>query len=243
MCVVFNPLLCGQRVGPSHAPVLREGMKVDDELRALIKSKREALSLSQHALASAAGTTQQTVDRIERGVTSFSRTVPAILRALDIKPGLARSRLVPAQSGDPIPASELLGGRDLPVYGAAQGGQGAMILTVDPVQRVRRPEHLVGVDDGYGIFVVGDSMQPAFWHGDIALIHPHKPLRSGDDIVLYGSDSGGNDVAVIKHLRRFDDELWHLRQWNPTGDDPQDFTLDRKLWPIGHNVVGRYARP
>lgn len=217
-------------------------MKLDDDLRHLIRTKREALGLSQASLAAKAETTQQTVDRIEKGKTTFSRHIPAILKALDIKPSLANTYSPAAGSLDPIPASELLGDRDLPVYGAAQGGDGAMILSVDPVQLVRRPDSLMGVKDAYGLFVVGESMQPAFWHGDIILVHPHKPLRSGDDVVVYGVDNSGNGVAVVKHLLRFDDKYWHLRQWNPPEGQVQDFVLERRVWPVCHNVVGRFAR-
>ncbi len=217
-------------------------MKVDDDLRSLIRKKREAMGLSQSQLADLADTNQQTIDRLESGKTRFSRSVPAILKALGIKPSLAGSRNVPTLPAEPIPVSEMVGDKDLPVFGAAQGGGGTIIVSSDPVQRVRRPDQLIGVSDGYGLYVIGDSMEPAFWHGDIIEIHPHKPARPGTDVVLYGIDGGGHDVAIIKHLRKATEDEWHLTQWNPPEGEAKEFVLDRGQWPLCHVIVGRQAR-
>lgn len=53
-----------------------------------LRKRREELGLSQAQLAANAGTTQQTVDRIERGQTGFSRALPAIAKALGIRLGV-----------------------------------------------------------------------------------------------------------------------------------------------------------
>lgn len=217
-------------------------MKVDEDLRSLIRKKREALGLSQAQLADLADTNQQTIDRLEKGKTRFSRSVPAILKALAIKPSLAGSRNVPTLPAEPIPMAELVGDKDLPVFGSAQGGDGAIIVSSDPVQRVRRPDQLIGVDDGYGLFVIGDSMEPAFWHGDIIEVHPHRPVRPGNDIVIYGMDEAGHEVAIIKHLRKFTAGEWYLTQWNPPEGQEREFVLDRADWPTCHVIVGRQAR-
>ena len=216
-------------------------MKVDDELRALITQKREALGWSGARLATEAGTSQQNVQRIERGDVQFSRAVPLVLKALGIKPGLvAKPDSAPA-IGVPIEAEELVGDRDLPVYASAAGGKGQMIVSVEPMQYVKRPDRLIGVRKGYGIIVVGDSMEPAFWHGDIALVHPYLALRSNVDVVLYkGSDTDGRE-AIIKRLVRDAGETYKLRQWNPPEGEPRDFDEDKADWPICHHVVGRYA--
>jgi hypothetical protein len=62
---------------------------------------------------------------------------------------------------DFIPASQLVGDRDLPVFGTAQGGSGALIVSNEPVDWVVRPDPLLRVKDGYGMIVTGDSMDPA----------------------------------------------------------------------------------
>lgn len=47
-----------------------------------IRKRREGMGLSQAQLAEKAGTTQQTVDRLERGETEFSRALPKISAVL-----------------------------------------------------------------------------------------------------------------------------------------------------------------
>lgn len=51
---------------------------------ARIREAREAAGLSQTDLARLAETTQQTIDRIERGVTRRSKAISSILAALEI---------------------------------------------------------------------------------------------------------------------------------------------------------------
>jgi hypothetical protein len=48
--------------------------------------------------------------------------------------------------------------------------------------------------------------------------------------------------ATIKHLIRWTESVWHLRQWNPARGENQDFTLSRREWPKCHRVVGKYSK-
>ncbi|MDB5544115.1 MAG: Phage repressor protein contains Cro/C1-type and peptisase s24 domain, partial [Hyphomicrobiales bacterium] len=54
-----------------------------------IRARRRALGWSQAQLAAAAGTNQQNIDRIERGVVSHARALPAIEQALRRAAGAA----------------------------------------------------------------------------------------------------------------------------------------------------------
>jgi transcriptional regulator with XRE-family HTH domain len=54
------------------------------ELAQDLRTRRERLGWSQAKLAAKAGTTQQTIDRIENGQTTHSRSLPKISAALDI---------------------------------------------------------------------------------------------------------------------------------------------------------------
>lgn len=56
-----------------------------------IRAAREAQGLSQAALAEKAGTTQQTVQRIERGEIEFSRAAQGICEALGTEVGIPTS--------------------------------------------------------------------------------------------------------------------------------------------------------
>lgn len=131
---------------------------------------------------------------------------------------------------------ELFGAHDLPVFATAQAGSGALIVSAEPVDYVVRPAPLLRVKDSYGIIVSGDSMEPAIKPGAIALINPHLPPRNGD-MCVFRSDNGlGEVIVMIKELRRFTDDTWYLRQYNP----PRDFTAKRTEWQTCHIAVGSY---
>jgi phage repressor protein C with HTH and peptisase S24 domain len=127
--------------------------------------------------------------------------------------------------------------RDFPVYGAAQGGlAGAMLVSSDPIQQMMRPDPLMTVRSGYGVYVVGESMSPAYEQGDIALIHPALPPRRNADVILVRKEADGTPHVLIKRLLGWDDAHWRLRQYNP----PEDFTLPRAEWTEVQAIVGKY---
>jgi phage repressor protein C with HTH and peptisase S24 domain len=134
------------------------------------------------------------------------------------------------------PGASLVGDKDLPVFGTAQGGSGALIVTDQPVDWVVRPDPLLRVKDGYGIIVTGDSMAPKHDHGSIALVNPHLPYRSGDTCVFRNHADDGEVLVIIKELRRYTEATWHVRQYNP----PKDYTLKRSEWQICHVTVGNF---
>lgn len=136
------------------------------------------------------------------------------------------------------PGAQLVGDRDLPVFGTAQGGSGALIVTDTAVDWVVRPDPLLRVKDGYGMIVTGDSMDPVHKHGSIALVNPHIPWRAGDTCVFRSHGEHGDNLAIIKELRRYTDETWYVRQYNP----PKDFALKRSEWQVCHVTIGSYFR-
>jgi phage repressor protein C with HTH and peptisase S24 domain len=126
--------------------------------------------------------------------------------------------------------------RDFPVYAAARGGnEGALVMDSTPIQYIARPDPLLTTTSGFGVYVIGDSMTPAYEQGDIALVHPGLPPRRGADVILVRSDVHGTPDALIKHLIGWSDEAWEVRQYNP----PRDFTLSRAEWEA-KTIIGRY---
>ncbi len=126
--------------------------------------------------------------------------------------------------------------RDFPVYAAARGGDdGALVMDSTPIQYVARPDPLLTVTSGFGVYVIGDSMSPAYEQGDVALVHPGLPPRRGADVILVRSDAHGTPDALIKRLIGWNDEAWEVRQYNP----PRDFTLSRAEWEV-KTIIGRY---
>lgn len=137
-----------------------------------------------------------------------------------------------------IPGSELVSREALPIYAAAQGGSGHLIITFDPIQHVKMPAVLEGVIGAYGLLIGGDSMDPEFRAGDMALVNPHlQPLRD-ETHVFYDHPPDGQAEAIIKRLLGWSADTWRLRQFNPQ----QDFDEARVDWPTCHRVVGKYNR-
>ncbi|MBM3648006.1 MAG: helix-turn-helix transcriptional regulator [Alphaproteobacteria bacterium] len=127
---------------------------------------------------------------------------------------------------------------DLPVYASAEAGSGTIVITNEPIDFVRRPEPLLSVRDGYGCYVIGDSMGPAYEQGDLLLVHPGRPVRPGDDCVFVRDQGDGSYLALVKRLLRISAERWRVRQFNPA----KDFDLDRGQWQRAQLIVGKYAR-
>lgn len=130
----------------------------------------------------------------------------------------------------------IFGDRDLPVFGTAQGGSGALIVTDQAVDYVVRPAPLLRVRDGYGMIVTGDSMSPKIENGDTVLVNPHLPPRSGDTCIFRSHADDGTVLAIVKKLRRFTDDVWFVSQHNPA----KDYQLKRSEWQVCHVTVGSY---
>lgn len=139
-----------------------------------------------------------------------------------------------------IPGRDLVGEKNFPVFAAAKGGDGHTIITFEAIDWVKRPSVLENVKNAYGIYIVGDSMVPAFEQGDMALVHPHLPPSRNRNAVFYHTPPVDEAEAIVKRLLSFDDRDWRLRQWNPPDGEDQDFTVARADWPICHVIVGKY---
>lgn len=151
-----------------------------------VKKAREMLGWSQQALADAAKTTQSTIDRIESGSTTYSRAAPRVAIALGI-PFMLSGRSEGSPIAIPIapPDDDLARSQrtsssapdEVPVFAAAEGGSGSMVIESAPIDYAPRPEPLKSAADGYLVYVVGDSMAPAFRPGERAIVNQHHSDR------------------------------------------------------------------
>lgn len=126
----------------------------------------------------------------------------------------------------------------MPVFGAAEGGSGALILSKDPVEFREIPSYLANSVDAYGVYIVGESMVPRYEPGEIAEVAPHHPYRRGDDVLLYRVNGDGDERVCLKRLVGWTDAEWQVEQFNP----PERFALPRAEWPTVHVVRGRGPR-
>lgn len=136
-----------------------------------------------------------------------------------------------------ISGKGLVGDKSLPVFAAAMGGEGHQIITFDAIDWVKRPSILENVKDAYAVYIVGESMIPAFRPADLALIHPHLPLQRDTDVVLFHVPPSDEAECIIKRLLGYNDRDWRLEQYNPY----DEFSEPRESWPICHRVVGKYS--
>ena len=198
---------------------------------------RKERGLSQEQLARRIGVRQNTIAAIELGTTKKSKYLPDIARVLEIS-------LTDLDAGDgsrrtpTIPGTDLVGARDLPLYATVEAGEGAVVMSSDPVDEIRRPAPLATVKGAYGVIVSGESMVPALRPGDIVLIHPHLPPKV-EDICLFISERNGEFVATIKEYVGQTKDHWKVKRYKP---EEKEFTLRKSEWQTCHVSVGRYSR-
>lgn len=145
----------------------------------------------------------------------------------------------PSEEADPpldpstLPTSRMTrepppqGVADVPVWAAVQAGDdGALLLTAEPIDYIRRSERMLGVRNPFAFYVIGLSMSPAIEHGDQIVVNPTIPVRPGADCVFIHEQADGTMLALVKRLLRNSPEHWRVRQFNPL----KDYDLPKKRW-------------
>ncbi|MGB3042511.1 MAG: S24 family peptidase [Xanthobacteraceae bacterium] len=126
---------------------------------------------------------------------------------------------------------------DVPVFDAAAGGSGHLIVSTDPSEFVEAPPILRNIKGVYGIRVTGDSMAPDYADGSIAFANPASGKRTGRTHIFYDHDpKTGEAQAIIKTLVGQTETKWKVAQTNPA----KTFTLNKVDWPICHFVAASY---
>jgi phage repressor protein C with HTH and peptisase S24 domain len=124
----------------------------------------------------------------------------------------------------------------MPLYGAAEGGIGFDITDVrEPVDAIDTPSWLAAVPDAYAVYVSGTSMEPRFRPGEIVYVHPGRPHRKGDYVVVQLTAAGA-DHAIVKQFVEVTDKCIVLRQHKP---DREVTRLRNEVTAI-HTIVGSF---
>lgn len=210
------------------------------DIGATIRAAREQRGLSQAALGALVGIKQASILAIEKGETNRSKHLPEIARELGIKPeavGLP-SEHAAAPTGMAAIATQYEP-KDFPIYTAAEGGPGEIIRSVEPIDWWPKPIEVQRVTGAYGMYIVGESMVPEFWPGQVAVINPNLPHVANKPYVFYSEAEDGTARATVKFLRRQIPDAWHVTQHNPPPGQKRDFVLPRKIWREAHRIVGR----
>jgi phage repressor protein C with HTH and peptisase S24 domain len=233
-------------MGTASKPILGATAKKRRQARSRrmknrISEIRNARKISQDRLAELVGTGRSQIVKLERGERRLTvEWMERIARALQCEPaelllrktttvGLPRKLGTEAyaamdsqQKSDvdfrlaniPIPS---LGARDVPIRGIAAGGiRGGFQLGAETIDYAPRPPALTTTKNIYSIFVLGDSMAPAFESGALVYVSPDRPARAGDYVIVQlRNDADQVTEALFKRLKSQDDAYLTLEQFNP----------------------------
>ena len=106
---------------------------------------------------------------------------------------------------------EISGLREQPVYGHVKAGKDILMLNDEIIDYVGRHPNLVGVENGFGLYIHGTSMVPRYRPGELVHVHPSIPPRPGDCVVVKLDD----EEALVKELVKMDKKSIVLLQFNP----------------------------
>lgn len=114
-----------------------------------------------------------------------------------------------------MPAPALM----LPVLGEAVGGDdGRFIFNGQAIDYVACPPSLANVPNAYSVYVDGESMSPRYRPGETVYVHPNKPARRGDDVIVQihpPDDDGSPPWGYIKEFVGWQGSKLVLHQYNP----------------------------
>lgn len=210
-----------------------------------LKRIREQRDLSLEDVAEAIGLSSSQISRFESeqreprlteiiGMADFMGVLPA-----EIYPELAKLAdefkerpTVVVKKQDRNPALH-----GIPVFAAAEGGEGELVISTDPLDYVTRPWYLGEVQDAYAVIVTGESMAPAYEPADIAIVNPRLSYLRGKDHIFTTKSDDGTFRAMLKRLVKATEDEWVVEQFNP----PKQFSLPRNVWADAKRVVGKYA--
>lgn len=184
-----------------------------------IRRGREARGWSQAQLAAHAGTSQQTVDRLERGVVEYSKAYPRIrevlgmdMRGYDPFPFKEHDEQEsrPSSAGYPtasvvreMEAAQLVAKGRIPVIAFVN----EEMRLVDAIPRVFPYEYAQGAN---AILITSNEMEPVLRIGDVVVLHPNIPAQIGNEVgfVVEGR-------VFVRTLTEEDDDSWTVQSWNP----------------------------
>ncbi len=207
-------------------------METDDALHRRIRGRMDELGLTEEKASLRAGLDKTYMRKFFERPGSAPRhdTLAKIARALEM-PVSALLDLPPAE--EPPPAFDARPApvdmpqpahlpNDVPVKGTAAGShlRGAFQLEVDTiVDWVRRPPALSGARHAYALFVEGSSMEPRYLPGDLVFVHPDRPPRPGDTVVVQAQAGPHAPLeATIGYLRRRTERAVIIAKINPAAE-------------------------
>jgi repressor LexA len=159
-----------------------------------LKELRKLRGISQVALSSELGLSQQAVGKWETGRSTPDPAMLARIAAFfEVSTDYLLGR---AQSAANTDGWQAAGEYPIPIIGTVRAGYGALALEEDygeEYARVKDPQNY------FYLLVKGDSMEPRIFEGDLALVRRQQTLESGElGVVVFGDGEG----TLKKYIRR-----------------------------------------
>jgi phage repressor protein C with HTH and peptisase S24 domain len=233
---------------------LRQNNRMTETLLERIDKRLKDLNISAAKASVLAGGSRDLIRGMKRkpGQMPQGRMLAGLARALETNEqwlmtgegtdDAPKPRVEPSEVSDPgqpiqMPIVRDLP-RDLPVYGTASGAmlgnkEGAMQLTGDTIEYVRRPPALMSVEHAYALYVENDSMVPAFDPGDLIYVHPRMPAPGDYTIVQVQTGEMEGIQAFIKRYKGKNSRFYICEQYNPVATVEYPIQTTRSL----HRVV------
>lgn len=214
-----------------------------------IKAVRTERKLSLEAIAARVGVRYQTIQDLENGASRGTKHLLKIASALGVRAQWLETGHGPKEDAQPDSAhfkGALTPSRTLPssethemleVRGMAEGGpDGWNLWNGDVIQYIARPANLIGVNGAYAVYILGTSMEPRYNQGELAHIHPSKPVTPGCFVLVQKKPktAGEPPYAVIKRLVRRSGSKIVLASLSPA----REFEIKADEVLSMHRVVG-----
>ena len=205
------------------------------DLKERIKNSRIAAKMTQEELARAVGKTRNAVTQWESGASRPRlNTLEDIAGALNVSidwlltgntlnvAGVETTRTNSEMSdvkfnNSTLPPRQYMP-QEVPVMGTAacNTDNGLFKLDSSIIDYVHRPPALLMTKDLYALYVEGDTMEPRFKAGDLVFVHPHKPVRIGDSVVVQIAKTIDEPIeAMIAVLAKRTSHEVVLKKYNP----------------------------
>jgi phage repressor protein C with HTH and peptisase S24 domain len=220
-----------------------------------LQETMERAGLTQAALARKASgfgesVSQQVVQHLTSGRNTTSKSLVPIARALDVsvewlatgegggfavKGGAANLRA--SKAARDAARDQARDNERVPVLGMAEcGADGWSLWNGDIIDTIPRPMNLAGARRAYAVYIVGDSMEPRYYSGELAHVHPGKPVTIGAFVLVQmrPDHDGETPKAVVKRLIKRSATKITLEQYNP----PKKFDIKTDDIVSIHRVVG-----
>lgn len=205
------------------------------DLKERIKNSRIAAKMTQEELAKAVGKTRNAVAQWESGAAHpRPNTLEDIAGALNVSidwlltgntlnvAGAETTRTNSEMSdvkfnNSTLPPRQYMP-QDVLVVGTAacNTDNGLFKLDTSIIDYVHRPPALLMTKDLYALYVEGDTMEPRFNAGDLVFVHPHKPVRIGDSVVVQIAKTIDEPIeSMIAVLAKRTSHEVVLKKYNP----------------------------